>query len=95
MKFYTLSSGAGADFYDFGGEFDANGLGGEDAPFVFYDTVQEAGSVLDDRLAQRGIVPRWKREDRLAAAGGAQEDDFCEVVVHRVEFLREMVRADG
>lgn len=73
LELDSFTSGAlGADFDDFGGEFDAYGLRGEDAPFVFDEAVQEAG---------------------FAAVGGAEEDDFREVITSSITVNVGNIRA--
>ena len=44
LQLEAFPARAVADFDDLAGELDADGLRGEDAPFVFYEAVEEAGS---------------------------------------------------
>jgi hypothetical protein len=43
LQLYSLSAVAVTDFYDFGSEFDADGLGGENAPGRVDEAVQKTG----------------------------------------------------
>jgi hypothetical protein len=43
LQLYSLSAVSVADFYNFGREFNADGLRGEDAPGRVYEAVEEAG----------------------------------------------------
>ena len=42
-----------------------------------------------------GLRPGGRERDRLAAAGGAQEDDLREVVVHRAKLLFALRGREG
>lgn len=43
LEFYPFAPRAGANFDDFAGELDADRLGGENAPFILDEAVEETG----------------------------------------------------
>lgn len=65
MQLNASARRASANLDDLGGELDADGLRGKDAPGVVDEAVEEAG---------------------LSGAGGAEENDFGEVIVGGGEF---------
>ena len=64
LELDSFAAGWGADFYDFGGEFDADCLGGEGANWRWVRFGDE-GKTRGVRDAHSFLTKRWRRHDLM------------------------------